>query len=60
MGMGPAGSSSEDRVLVLGGRLCLWVHQVHSTWHKGCTVPAEQAVQEPQPQVETAALGHGM
>lgn len=32
-GMGPAGSRSEDRVLVLGGRLRLWIHQVHSSSH---------------------------
>lgn len=64
-GMGPAGSRSEDRVLVLGGRLCLWIHQVHSSpGTKAAPVPADQAVQAPQPQAgptaaEAAALGQG-
>lgn len=31
MGTGPAGSSSQDTVFVLGGRLCLWIHEVPSS-----------------------------
>lgn len=63
--MGPAGSSSGESPCFGRQALPMDPSGALLTGHKGCTVPADQTVQEPQPQAgpmaaEAAALGHGM